>query len=160
MTDFLKHKHGHCLDRVGKTDEAIKMYFDALKEAEAINSVNILSLILNRIGMAYAWRKKRLDESIDYFRRSIALAQEGESFWLEFGPMANLAIVKKMKGAFFEASELFEAVKDRSAIAGDLNDQLFAYMNLADIYAELGDVDKATESKNIAQDLAKQLRKK
>ena len=74
--------------------------------------------------------------------------------------MANLPIVKKMKGAYFEAGELFEAVKDRtiSTESGDLNDQLFAYMNLADIYQELGDVERANESKKIAQDLAKQLR--
>ena len=110
--------------------------------------------------MATAWRKKKLDESIDYFRRAIASAQEGGSSWLEFGPMANLAIVKKMKGAYFEAGELFEAVKDRTinSESGDLNDQLFAYMNLADIYQELGDLERATESKKIAQDLAKQLR--
>ena len=150
---------GHCLDRVGKTDEAIEMYFNALKEATSIQAVNIASLILNRIGMANAWRKKKLDESIDYFRQAIASAQEGESSWLEFGPMANLAIVKKMKGAFFEAGELFEAVRDRSETAGDLNDQLFAYMNLADIYQELGDTKRAQENKFIAQELAKQLRK-
>ena len=150
----------HCLDRIGKTDEALEIYFHALKESESIQSINITSLILNRIGMATAWRKKKLDESIDYFRRAIASAQEGGSSWLEFGPMANLAIVKKMKGAYFEAGELFEAVKDRTinTESGDLNDQLFAYMNLADIYQELGDVERANESKKIAQDLAKQLR--
>ena len=151
---------GHCLDRIGKTDEALDMYAKALSESEKIQSINITSLILNRIGMATAWRKKKLDESIDYFRRAIASAQEGGSSWLEFGPMANLAIVKKMKGAYFEAGELFEAVKDRTinSESGDLNDQLFAYMNLADIYQELGDLERATESKKIAQDLAKQLR--
>ena len=151
---------GHCLDRIGKTDEALEMYSKALSESESMQAINITSLILNRIGMATAWRKKKLDESIDYFRRAIASAQEGGSSWLEFGPMANLAIVKKMKGAYFEAGELFEAVKDRTinAESGDLNDQLFAYMNLADIYQELGDVERATESKKIAQDLAKQLR--
>lgn len=150
---------GHCLDRVGKTDEAIEKYLQALEESEKIKSVNISSLILNRIGMAHAWRKKKLDDSIDFFRRAIATAQEGESSWLEFGPMANLAIVKKMKGAFFEAGELFESVRDRSEIAGDLNDQLFAFMNLADIYQELGDFERAKENKLIAQDLARQLRK-
>ncbi len=151
---------GHCLDRIGKTDEALEMYFKALKESESIQAINITSLILNRIGMATAWRKKKLDDSIDFFRRAIASAQEGASSWLEFGPMANLAIVKKMKGAYFEAGELFEAVKDRTlnAESGDLNDQLFAYMNLADIYQELGDIERANESKRIAQDLAKQLR--
>lgn len=151
---------GHCLDRIGKTDEALEMYSKALVESESIQAINITSIILNRVGMATAWRKKELDESIDYFRRAIASAQEGGSSWLEFGPMANLAIVKKMKGAYFEAGELFEAVKDRTinTESGDLNDQLFAYMNLADIYQELGDVERANESKRIAQDLAKQLR--
>jgi tetratricopeptide (TPR) repeat protein len=149
---------GHCLDRVGRTNDALKMYNKALNIADEIHSSNIMSLILNRIGMATAWRKKQLNEAVDFFRRSIAAAQEGGSIWLEFGPMANLAIVKKMKGDFFEASELFEAVKDRSDQAGDLNDQLFAYINLADIYQELGDEVKAKESKYIAQDLARQLR--
>jgi tetratricopeptide (TPR) repeat protein len=151
---------GHCQDRIGKTDEALEMYSQALNESESIQAINITSIILNRVGMALAWRKKDLDTSIDYFRRAIASAQEGSSSWLEFGPMANLAIVKKMKGAYFEAGELFEAVKDRTinSESGDLNDQLFAYMNLSDIYQELGDIERANESKKIAQDLARQLR--
>ena len=68
---------GHCLDRIGKTDEALEMYSKALKESESIQAINIKSLIVNRIGMATAWRKKKLDESVDYFRRAIASAQEG-----------------------------------------------------------------------------------
>ena len=72
----------------------------------------------------------------------------------------NLISAKPVAKEDFEAGELFEAVKDRTlnAESGDLNDQLFAYMNLSDIYKELGDEDRANESKKIAQDLAKQLR--
>lgn len=149
---------GHCLDRLGRTDDALSMYNRALVVATDLEASNIKSLVLNRLGMAMAYRKKRLDDSVDYFRRAIATAQEGGSLWLEFGPMANLAIVKKRKGVFFEAGELFEVVRDRAELVGDLHDQLFAHINLADIYAELGDDLRASESKEVAQELARQLR--
>ncbi|MFW9930157.1 MAG: tetratricopeptide repeat protein [Candidatus Thorarchaeota archaeon] len=148
---------GHCLDRVSKTDDALKLYQKALGISLELKSVNLSSVILNRMGMAYAWRKKDLNGSIDYFKRSIAYSQEGESDWLIFGPMANLAIIKKMSGDYFDAQELFEGVKDRSESSGNLRDQIFAYINLSDIYRELGDNYRSQEYKKIADDLTKYL---
>ncbi|MHA2102098.1 MAG: tetratricopeptide repeat protein [Candidatus Hodarchaeales archaeon] len=148
---------GHCLDRVKKPEEALKLYDKGLKISEQIQSLNLSSIILNRIGMSIAWRKRKLEESVDYFRRAIASAQEGDSEWLIFGPMANLAIIKKMTGNYFEAQELFEGVKDRAESCGLVRDQVFAYINLSDIYKELGDKIRSIDYKNIAQDLAKSL---
>jgi tetratricopeptide (TPR) repeat protein len=144
---------GHCLDRVGKTDDAIKLYHKAIRLTNELHASPIASIALNRVGMAIAWRKKQLEEAIDYFRRAIASAQEAE--WLIYGPMANLAIIKKMQGEYFEAQELFEGVKDRSGASGDLREQISAYINLSELYDNQGDKQRAEEYKKIAQELAK-----
>ncbi|OLS19967.1 MAG: hypothetical protein HeimC3_42930 [Candidatus Heimdallarchaeota archaeon LC_3] len=148
---------GHCLDRVKKSDDALKLYNKALDISSKINSLNLSSIILNRIGTSIAWRKRNLDGAADYFKRSIATAQEGDADWLMFGPMANLALIKKMSGNYFEAQELFEGVRDRAESCGIIRDQIFAYINLSDIYKELGDKTKSIDYKNIAQELAKTL---
>ena len=148
---------GHCLDRVKKSDDALKLYKKALDISSEISSLNLSSIILNRIGMSIAWRKRKLEDATDYFKRSIATAQEGDADWLMYGPMANLALIKKMTGNYFEAQELFEGVRDRAESCGIIRDQIFAYINLSDIYKELGEKTKSIDYKNIAQDLAKTL---
>ena len=148
---------GYYSDITNKADDGLAFYKEALLLANEIHALNFTSIILNRIGMSIAWYKKHIDDSIDFFRQSIATAQSAGSEWLIFGPMSNLGIIKKMQREYFEAQELFEGVKDHSSKIGNINDQLFAFINLSDIYKEMGDKKRAEEYKKIAQDLVKLL---
>ena len=129
---------------MSETDEALKLYFEALSEAEKIKFEIFIPQLLTNIGIAYEHQTK-FKEALEIHNKALAIftAQKddkGQS--LSYSNMGGVYYrMKKYKEAilyFLKAKDIVEKYGDKRPLSG-------VYNNLANVYADMKDNTKALE---------------
>lgn len=127
---------------MGKYDEALKLDFEALSEAEKIKYESIIPQLLTNIGIAYEHQYK-LKEALEIHNKALVLflAQKDEKGLSQ--AYSNIGSVyykqKNYKEAldfYLKAQEIVERLGDKRPLSG-------AYNNIANVYSDMKESDKA-----------------
>ena len=129
---------------MGEPDEALKLYFIALNEAEKIKFELFIPQLLTNIGIAYEHQLKT-KEALEIHNKALAIfiAQKDEKgMALSYSNIGSVYYrMKKYKEAlsyYFKTKDIVEKYGNKGALSGEYN-------NIANVYSDLKDNDKALE---------------
>lgn len=129
---------------MGKPDEALKLYFDALSEAEKIKLDGYIPQLLTNIGIAYEHQLK-LKEALDIHHKALAIfisQKDEKGMSLSYSNIAavyyHMKDYKQALNYYMKTKEIVEKFGNKEALAGQYN-------NLGNVYSDLKDYDKALD---------------
>lgn len=122
--------------RLGRLDEALKLYQEALAAAQNIEDLHLLSRALLDIGIVY-YKLQQYSQAYDYTQEALAIARDIKSVYLESSCLGNLSSIHSaLHHSRIAVEYQLEALKKSPHL-------ISSYNNLAIEYAILGDLDKA-----------------
>ena len=144
---------------MGEPDEALKLYFTALAEAEQLKFELIIPQLLTNIGIAYEHQLK-LKQALEIHQKALAIfiAQKDEKgMTLSYSNMGG--IYYRMK-KYTEALQYFLKTKEIIEKFGDIRPLSGIYNNIGNVYSDLKDNKKALEYYFKSLELKKKLNNK
>jgi tetratricopeptide (TPR) repeat protein len=147
---------GMCFGSSRNSKQAIDQYERALDLLDEIGADTFKPMILNRLGMAMG-SQGRMDKAERIFEESVRIARTSGAFWLEFGPLGNLAGIRAGQGDLEGALKAYVYCRDSAISFGDLQDAMWFSITIGNIYQKLGQMSKARQSYQKAKELAVKL---
>lgn len=145
---------------LGNYDVSLELAFQSLEKALALPDSSYLSRIYINIGGVY-FEIEEYAKALDYFEKSLGLAQSLQDLSSEAIAWGNIAITKRK---LLKAPEAFSAFARSIAInksIGNTYQLSFDYNNLGGIYREMGNYDSAQyyyqQSLALSEDLKDEL---
>jgi CHAT domain-containing protein len=138
--------------KMGDFDKALSMYQDAETTATQLGANYHQILWLNNIGLVYyEWNQLALAE--DYYRQSLALAQNNQNPGLVIDALTELAFVAVQKGQLEQAQRYAEQAFQLAHGKNDRLSELYPTLVEGQISAGRGDYKQAEETyRRVASD--------
>jgi tetratricopeptide (TPR) repeat protein len=133
---------GHIYYISGDFTRAIEFYDQAIDLASELQSSHYLSMIYNRVGFILT-AQRQLNEARSYFQESLDFANKSGAHWLTVGPLVNLIRWKLNQGKIDEAIEDYHTFAKITESVGDEQEQFYALLALAELYAQIDDTPKS-----------------
>ncbi len=99
-------------------------------------------MIYNRVGFILT-AQKQVNEARGYFQDSLDYANKSGARWLTVGPLVNLIRWKLNQGKIDEAIEDYHTFAKITESVGDEQEQFYALLALAELYAQIDDIPKS-----------------
>lgn len=147
---------GMCLESSRNSNQALDFYERALDLCEEIGADAFSPMILNRMGMVLG-SQGRVQEAEQTFEAAVTIARQSGSFWLEFGPLGNLASIHGARGDFEGALKAYIYARDCASSFGDLQDTMWFSITIGNLLQQLGRPHEAQQSFRQAKKLAEKL---
>jgi len=132
---------GQCYHNLGRVSTALDYYDQAIDIAQEIKAQTQLSILYNRIGIAFV-SKKEYSLANDYFKKAINYATESGARWLLIGPLVNRVQYKLAQGKIHDAISDYHTFVEVAEGTGDDQELCFALMALAELYQQIDDLPK------------------
>ena len=132
---------GQCYHNLGRLSTALDYYDQAIDIAQEIKAETQLSILYNRIGIAFV-SKKEYALANEYFKKAINYANESGARWLLIGPLVNRVQYKLAKGKITDAISDYHTFVEVAEGTGDEQELCFALMALAELYQQIDDLPK------------------
>jgi tetratricopeptide (TPR) repeat protein len=121
---------------------AEKEFIDAQREAEALGQSDLLMQVLNSRGIIASHQNTPKEEE-DFYRRSLAWAEELKDEDYRSKVLNNLALIVLEGGGLDETRQLFQANLDYHTAHQNLSNMANAMVNLATTAGRSGEWTKA-----------------
>jgi serine phosphatase RsbU (regulator of sigma subunit)/tetratricopeptide (TPR) repeat protein len=145
---------GTLLDEIGKEDEALNMYREALNIYIHNGDVLDACATYNNIGVIHQ-RNDEVDSAIIYFEKAYSLVQhEDEAVADKIYILSNLGYAYMDIGKFGIASTYLGEARGLSKWDSDPKDQFFIYSTYSEMYLKQGMLDSALFYANVAHSLS------
>ncbi|WP_455142680.1 tetratricopeptide repeat protein [Candidatus Hodarchaeum mangrovi] len=132
---------GQCYHNRGRISTALDYYDQAIDIAQTTKAQTQLSILYNRIGIAFV-SKKEYTLANDYFKIAINYANESGARWLLIGPLVNRVQYKLAQGKIQDAISDYHMFVEVAEGTGDDQELCFALMALAELYQQIDDLPK------------------
>ncbi|MHA1995681.1 MAG: tetratricopeptide repeat protein [Candidatus Hodarchaeales archaeon] len=133
---------GHIFHINGDFTKAIELYDQAIDLAVEVQSWHLLSMIYNRVGFILT-AQRQLNDARGFFQDSLDYANKSGARWLTVGPLVNLIRWKLNQGKIDEAIEDYHTFAKITESVGDEQEQFYALLALAELYAQIDDTPKS-----------------
>ncbi len=128
-----------------KADTAILLGNEALELAQKIKWKKGEALALGKLGVYYAFFKADFPKALDYYLKSLKLAEQLSLLQLQTNTLGNLAVLYKTEKDFPKALEFFDKTLKLSLTTNYKQGILVSRINLASLYNETKSYDKAID---------------
>jgi signal transduction histidine kinase/Flp pilus assembly protein TadD len=137
---------GIALSNLGDFSNSLKNYFEALKLARELNNKKLQSQLMNNISNCYSWMKE-IDNALEYAKMAMELAVEVGNMSDICSLKSNLSFLYTNMQKYDEALTLMnESLEMNLSVVKNLDAQAKTYNNIAAVYVEKGNYDKAFEN--------------
>ncbi|MHA1977737.1 MAG: tetratricopeptide repeat protein [Candidatus Hodarchaeales archaeon] len=133
---------GHIYHLSGDFPKAIELYDQAIDLAMEVQSWHLLSMIYNRVGFILT-SQRQVNQARGFFQDSLDHANKSGARWLTVGPLVNLIRWKLNQGKIDEAIEDYHTFAKITESVGDEQEQFYALLALAELYAQIDDTPKS-----------------
>jgi CHAT domain-containing protein/Tfp pilus assembly protein PilF len=134
------HRLGIVLTRLGRHDEALASFKEALARAESIQALSTVAETWNAMGTLYAARGES-KEALDCYSRALELARNRNPA-VKPAILTGLGSLHRRRGEPQEALAKFQQALD---LVKDHSDEPRVRNNLGPVYLDLGDTEKALD---------------
>lgn len=147
---FVANHLAGILYETGQKTKALEKHQQAIQLCEEHSIRWEESLACNHYGSALSMEGD-LEKAEYFLQQGLRIAEQEEFTWITASTLTNLAILAYFRQDYPAAIELFLQSNDESARYGDIHrSPSVNHNNLAECYAELGQLDKAREHLNLA----------
>ncbi len=144
---------GHIYLKIGDLPQAQKFFEDAFEIYTRNRYKKGRAIISNRFGQI-AVEKSEFDEAMNWFEKGYraALGIDAES---EINSLNKQGTVYIQRGNIAEAIPLFEQARERAKAIPDFYQQVESLVDLADAFEKLGQIERAEQMLQEAEEIAK-----
>jgi CHAT domain-containing protein/tetratricopeptide (TPR) repeat protein len=139
------------LDTLGDLDGAAQAFGQALAIGQRLGAPAVEAKNLNGLGLV-ARRQGEIDEAFTHFRRALELARRAGDGLLEVTLLRHLGSLHRRRGELQEALRIYLEIL--AAGQGTVGTRSRVVHDLATVYVDLGDLEKARASYQQVLDLA------
>lgn len=147
----INYRYGtaYCLINIGTIyanlfnyNEALERYMTVLDEYEDVLDDSTGLIIMNNVGNIY-FTVSKLDDALDYFKRSLAIAESIHYTEMKAHTMAQISRTLVAQKQYNEALQYAFKSEELIEESGNLEGKQINYITLGNIYYKLGDHDLA-----------------
>jgi tetratricopeptide (TPR) repeat protein len=150
ITDLIKWKAAADIYlELGFNDDFLRCAETGLKEAEMVNSVRMLPLFYNLLGV-YHYNQVEDDKAMSYFEKGLSITTETGRIMLQASQMNNIGLIHLRKKKYDESLSLFKKAFEIAKKRGDYHGMATRLNNIGLVYLEQEKYEKALEKFNDA----------